>query len=262
MLKYLHLFLGFLKASLIADLEFRTNITIKVIGDCLWYVAQISLFEVLFSHSNQLLDWTKPSMRVFMAVLFIVDALWMWLFSENVDRLSEKIRKGDLDLLLTKPVNSLFMLSFRKLNSAYVVNLVLVTGWLVLSLIQLPEAPGLWRILSLIIFIPCGLALIFCMRLFFASQAIFFTNVDNINYVWYQLYRLGTRPHNLYPSWVRYLVLFFFPVGFLASVPSRVVLGLEDGSRVVLAIALTAVFVTAARIYWRYAISHYTSASS
>ncbi len=38
----------------------------------------------------------------------------MIILSENLDQFSEKVHKGDLDLLLAKPVNSQFMISLQK----------------------------------------------------------------------------------------------------------------------------------------------------
>ncbi|MBX9767816.1 MAG: ABC-2 family transporter protein, partial [Bdellovibrionales bacterium] len=132
--KYLSIYNGLFRASLTADLQFRANFTVRILGDILWYVANIFVFEILFLQTSNLKGWTIEEMRIFLGVLFTVDALWMIFFSENLDQLSEKIRKGDLDLLLSKPVQSQFMMSCQKVSSAYIGNLLLAGFWLWLSL--------------------------------------------------------------------------------------------------------------------------------
>lgn len=262
MRRYLSILFAFFKASAISDLEYRLNFTVKIIADIFWYAAQLSVFEVLFSHTGNISGWTIEKMRVFMGVLFAVDALWMLFFSENLDRMSDKVRRGEIDLLLVKPINSQFMISFQKMNPAYIGNFVLVLGWLTWSLLRLPEAVVWERLPLLLIVIPCSLAITYAMRFFFSASALIFTRAENINYVWYQIYRLGTRPDSIYPQWLRYAVLSVVPLGFLASVPARLILEPPDFSFVAAAIFIAVVLVFLSRRFWSYGLKHYSSASS
>lgn len=259
--KYLHLFLSFFRLSLMADLEYRLNIVIKVIGDICWYIAQLSLFEVLYLHTQSIHGWTLSHVRVFMGVLFLVDALWMTIFSENFDRLSWKIRRGELDLLLAKPINSQFMITLQKQNTSYVVNVMLTLAYIIWGVSQLPFTVSVFQWFLLIMAVPCGLAVLYSMRLFFALMSVIFTNAESMNYVFYQIYRLGMRPDALYPKWLRLLILTFLPVGFVASVPARLLL---NGPLLPLALfppllAVTLIYLS--HRFWKYALSFYTSTS-
>src|SRR5690606_358873 len=89
---------------------------------------------------------------------------------------------------------------------------------------QLPSAVSALQWLLLVMAVPCGLAVLYSMRLFFALLSVIFTNAESMNYVFYQIYRLGMRPDALYPKWLRMLILTFLPVGFIASVPARLLL--------------------------------------
>jgi ABC-2 type transport system permease protein len=197
-----------------------------------------------------------------MGVLFVVDAIWMVLFSENLDRFSEKVRRGDLDLLLTKPVNSQFMMSFQKSNFAYVFNIGLSFGWLFWALARHPEGIPWARMPLLIVLIPCSVAIVYGIRFFFTASALIFTRAENINYLWYQIYRLGTRPDAIYPPWLRYAVLTFVPVGFLASVPARLLMETPDPLLFGATIMMAVICVWASRRFWKFALTFYSSASS
>jgi ABC-type uncharacterized transport system permease subunit len=105
----------------ISSLEFFTDI--------LWYAAQLSIFEVLFRHISQLNGWTLPTIRVFMGILFVTDSIFMFFFQVNLDQLGTKIRRGDLDLLLAKPVNSQWFLSLQKISMPYAGNFVMACMW-------------------------------------------------------------------------------------------------------------------------------------
>ena len=58
-------------------------------------------------------------MRVFMGAMFLTDVLYMILIMDNIEGVFSLVRRGDLDIYLTKPVNSQFMVSFRKVGTAF-----------------------------------------------------------------------------------------------------------------------------------------------
>lgn len=262
MKRYLSILYAFFKASLVADLEFRANITIRVLADLLWYVAQILTFEVLFHHTNQLGGWQIEQMRVFMAMLFVVDALYMVFLSENMDQLGIKVVKGELDFLLAKPIDSQFMTSFMRMNTPYILNIFLVSCALLWALVNLPGGVPWGRLPLLLIAIPAGVIVMYFTKLVFAASALFFGNVGNIQQVWYQLYRMGTRPDTIYPRWLRFVVLAIIPVGFIASVPTRVILESDPMPLVTALLVMSFFMIKLSRWYWRLALSRYTSASS
>lgn len=260
--KHLQLFAAFFKISAIADLEYRANLAVKIFTDLLWYCSQIAVFEVLYLHTPQLAGWNVHQMRVFMGIMFLVDAIYMVIFHENLESLPEKVRKGDLDLLLVKPVSSQFMMSCGRFSTAYIGNAILLLGWIGWALAQLPDGVPWARLPFLALVIPCGALVIYSMRLFFTGTTLIFTQAQAVVYIWYQVYRLGTRPDRIYPPWLRYAVLTIVPVGFIASVPARVVLDPADWLLVVVPPLLAALLLYLTTLYWRFALRFYSSASS
>jgi ABC-2 type transport system permease protein len=139
-----------------ADLEYRANIIVRVIGEFFWYAMQLTVFEVLYLHADQISGWTIHDMRVFMGALFVGDVLYMIFLQENMDYLWSIIRKGDLDMYLVKPINSQFMVSCRKISVSYFINLVLVSiyaGW---AISRLEREVSVWQILSFLVLILLG----------------------------------------------------------------------------------------------------------
>jgi len=262
MRRYLRIFIGLFKVSAIAELEYRLNFVVKIATDVIWYGAQIVLFEILFSHTKNISGWTIESTRVFMGILFMVDSLFMLFIENNLSQLSAKVRQGDLDLILVKPVSSQFMLSLQKMSPSYICNLLLVLGWLTWSLSLMPQPVPWERLLVLLISVPCAVAITYSLRLFFAATAIIFTHSENINYVWYQLYRLGMRPDSIYPRWLRYLVWTIIPVAFIGSIPARLVIETPNLGLILASIGVASLALFLSTRYWRFTLRFYSSASS
>ncbi len=261
-MRYFQLFIAFFKASLISDMEYRVNMLAKVATDIIWYAAQLAIFEVLFRHARTLSGWNLDSTRTFMGVLFLVDSVWMFLFSENLDRLTSKVRNGDLDFLLVKPINAQFMISLQKLNTAYLGNVALTFGFLLWAAHRLPGGFDFTRLLWLLYAVPWSLLLVYAIRFFFSSLSVIFINAESINYIWYQLYRMGTRPDSIYPPWLRYILLSFIPVGFIASVPTRLMLGTDEPWMIFALPGLAVCLFWLTCKFWQRTIRSYTSASS
>lgn len=260
--KYFLLYIAFFRTSFQADIEYRVNFIMRIITDIFWFLAQIILFEVIYRYVDQLGSWNVDQTRVFLGVLFIVDGLYMVLFSNNMDQLSEKIRNGQLDLLLTKPVDSLFMLCLQKVNVLVIFNFTFAVGWLVWALSRLPGEFNYFHLVQFLVLIPCGVFVVFACRFFFSAISIFYTATENLQYVWFQLYKLGTRPDTIYFPWLRVLLWTVLPVGMIASVPSRALLGEINPLLFIWSFIMFGLSFISLRVFWRYALKNYSSASS
>ncbi len=259
--KYFFLFCAFARASFIADLEYRANFLLRVLTDIFWYAAQILTFEVLYRQTNIIGDWTLEQTRVFLGVLFVVDSFYMIFLQDNLDRFSDKVIKGDLDLLLVKPVASQFMASFQRLGTANIGNLFLAVGWLVWSLSQLPDFTTT-RLLWLIVMIPNGFLVFYAFRFSFAATSVIFTKSENLQFIWYNIYKLGTRPDSIYFPWMKYLILTLIPVGLIASVPARSILDPPNFGIFAWALFFGPFLALLTVKYWKFCLRYYTSASS
>lgn len=259
--KYLSLYAAMFKASFIADLEYRANFFSRILTDIFWYAAQILTFEVLYQHTDRIGDWDVHQMRVFLGLLFVIDAFYMIIIHENLENISEKVRKGDLDLLLAKPVNSQFMLTLQKANTAIFGNLLIGSGWLIYAISGLPDF-NYARLLWLIILIPCSLVVVYSMRFLFSATAVIFTRSENLQFLWWQVYRLGMRPDSMYNPYIKYVLLTILPVGVIISIPARALLNPPELNYLLWPLVLVPILIYGTHRFWNFALKFYSSASS
>lgn len=260
--KYSLLHAAFFRASFTADIEYRVNFALRIFTDVIWYVAQAAVFEVIYLQTPVLGTWTRDMTRIFLGILFISDGIFSLIFSANLDHFSEQVRRGDLDLLLAKPVNSQFMMSCQRVSTTFVFNIAIGVAWFAWSVANYSESIPWWRFLWLVLLIPCGVMMTYALRFFFAAMTLIVVRAENLQYLWYNFFRLGTRPDSIYPIWLRYLLISALPVAFIASVPARVLLEPTSPSLILLGLAMTGFFFWLSTRFWAYALSFYASASS
>src|SRR5690606_37865289 len=102
----------------------------------------------------------------------------------------------------------------------YIFNFLLVAGYFVWAINGLQKEISMMAWVKYVVLFFCGLSVVYSLRMFFAVLVMLVHNASSLTYVWYQFYRLGTRPHSLYPTWLRAVVVFVVPVGLIVSVPS------------------------------------------
>lgn len=261
LLRHLRIYRQMLKTSFVADLEYRANYITRLLVDMIWYAAQITVFETLYQHTQRVGELTRDQSRVFLGILFVVDALYMIFFSENLDHFSEKVRKGDLDLSLSKPVSSQFLVSMQKANTAILGNLLFGLCWLTWSLWSIPSLSGIQSLMCLVL-IPCGVLISYSIRIMLASTAIRFTRSENLQYLYWQIYKLGMRPDSIYPQALRWALATVLPMALLASLPTSILLGLSDWRSFLGAIFVSGFFLWLSHRVWQASLKHYASASS
>jgi len=244
-------------------MEYRINFLIRILSDVFWFLAQIVLIEVIYSHVNTLGGWTVDQARVFLGILFLVEGIYMVLFSSNMDQLSTNIRNGQLDLLLTKPVDAQFMLSLQKVNVLIIFNLIFALSWFIWAVVRLPGGVSFAQLLWLLVLIPSGVLVIYCFRFFFACLSIFYSSTENLQYIWYEIYKLGTRPDAIYYPWLRLVLWTVLPVSLIASVPSRAI-ALKDTNPFLFiwALFMSGLLFWSIRKFLKRCLKNYTSASS
>jgi len=245
------------KLSAIADLQVPFNLGLQFINDILWYSMQIILFEALYLHFNSLGGWGIAEMRVFLGVLFLVDALQMILFAHNFDVFSEKIVHRDLDLLLLRPVSSQQLMTAQKLQCGFILNAIFAASWLLWSLSLLPGGFPWLRSFLIIIVVPAALAIFYSTRLIFSTVALLITRAEHFHELYFTFFKMGQRPDKLYGPGIRYLILLIIPVGMIASFPTRVLVDPTDSFALPALMIASAIFLFVSNCFWRWSVKRY-----
>jgi ABC-2 type transport system permease protein len=178
----------------------------------------------------------------------------------NLNRIVEQVQQGTLDFVLLKPISSQFWLSTRTVSPWGMPDLIF--GGLLIAYAgrRLGLAAGNY-LLSVIPLI-CGIISLYSLWFMLGATSIWFVKIYNVTEVLRGLLEAGRYPMVAYPATYRFFFTFVVPVAFLTTVPAEVMLGRSQVVWVVGAGALALGLLLASRIFWRFALRFYTSASS
>jgi len=259
--RYLNVYGTQIKNNFVREAVYRTNFLTAVTVDAIWIAIEFSLFSVLYANTTTLVGWTQNQIYFFLGVFFSSDALFTILFQRNFWNFSDLVNRGELDILLTKPIHPLFLALSRSINMTAIFNLFLGLG---IAFKYAPAAgfPGGIHWLKLPFWLGFGLLSALLIRFFF-SVWIFWTERSwAISRMYYQFFALATKPDTIYPKAIRYLILTVLPFALIGSIPARALLhGLSSYEYFLLFLVLSLLFLINT-VLWRKGLRRYQSASS
>lgn len=261
-MRYIRLYLCFLRFSFSKALEFRLDFAFRIGMDAIWYAVHFLFFTVLFRHTPMLGGWTYEQTMVFLGGVFVSDALHMTIFSNNMWWLPFLINKGDLDFYLVRPVSSLFFASLREFAANSFINLIMAVGILSWALARYPGTLGAG---SIAVFLACllvGVFLHYLLNVLFLLPAFWMHTSHGLREIFFSLTEVITRPAGIFTGWVRRLLVTVLPFSVITSFPARALFEADPWPVVLHLAAVTAVAFLAVLLAWRAGIRSYVSASS
>ncbi len=261
-MRYLRLYLYFVRFSFSRAFEFRLDFFFRVVMDCIYYAISVAFFAILYSRTGLLGGWTVDQTFVFVSGYMLVDALHMTLFANNLWMLPVFVNKGDLDYYLVRPVSSLFFLSVREFAANSFLNVVIAGGLVVWSIWRYPEPLGAVRVTIFVALLLNGAFIMYLLRLVFIIPVFWIQSNRGLDELNWSMEKLGERPHQIYSGWLRGILLTLVPFALLSSVPSHVLFSGPSIEHLANVLGVTVALFAAVVTMWRRALRSYSSASS
>ncbi len=261
-MRYLRLLAIFYKYSLLTELEYRVNFLSNVVMSLFWLAWAILGVSVFFLYADRMGDWSYPEVLMVVALFTLFSGLMEAFLRPNIGSVIEQVRDGTFDFVRLKPVNVQFMASLRNIVVWHLTDVVIGIGLIVYALGQLRVAPSPAEVALFVVMVLTAVAIVYALWLAMASLAFWFVRIDNITELFYGFYEAGRYPVTIYRGVVRVLLTFVVPVAFVTTFPASALLGRLDPATAWIGIVLAALSVVLASKLWRYALRHYSSASS
>ena len=262
MLRYLRLYLYFLRFSFSKALQFRLDFFFRVGMDAIWYGTSLAFFGILFAHTRELGGWTWDQMLLFAGGVFVSDALSMSIFANNMWWLPFYVNRGDLDYHLVRPVSTLFMVSLREFAANSFLNLLMAIGILAFMIARYPEPLGAGQIALYVLLLCLGVFLHYTLQMMFLIPVFWLHTAHGLREIYFSFDRISSRPHTIFTGLIGRLLLSFLPFALIVSFPTQ---GLFEGfkaSLVIYMVGVTGAAFVVMVAFWRLGLRAYASASS
>lgn len=227
------------------------------------FLIQVLYYQAIYSKVDTIGGWSTPEMIIFIGTFSLINALNMMIFFFGTNDIPNKIRSGDLDHYLTKPVNPLLRLSFESVDPGSI-PLVIASILLILyGVKQLAIEVTVIRFAAYFIFVLLMTLLWYDLQMLVRTIPFFTISANNIARMGDTVLELCLKvPGTLFKGVYKVIFYFFVPYGIMATYPTELIAGKLTFPELIYGCFIVLLFTIFTLWFWSFGLKHYKSASS
>ncbi len=262
MRRYLKLLTLFIRVSIQNDAAYRVDFFLRSLTALFQLGGELIMLWTIFSNTRSLAGWSAAQVIVLLGVFRIMAGLIGLMIAPNMRRIMEDIRQGTLDFVLIKPINAQFYASVRQVVFWRVIDLAIGLCLAMTGVIGLSRTLSAGEIGLFVLLLACGAMIIYSLWLILATSVFWFTRIDNIEMLFWNLFEAGRYPIDIYHPWVRWLLTFVLPVAFLITIPAGALVARIGSLEALAACVAAPLALVTASLFWRVGLRRYSGASA
>jgi ABC-2 type transport system permease protein len=261
---YLRLLGSFLRASAQNELAYRANFGISLLHSLLSLGTAVLGVSVLFHQVESVRGWTFPATLALLGVYQILGAVRGLFIGPSLEALvgmDGEVWTGRFDFTLLRPADIQFLASFRHWRLFVLVDLALGCGVMGMAMAQMGQAVSLDSLASFVIALFAAVIILYAVLLAF-SALVFWSPGFLFTWVFDGLFQMARYPVGIYPGWLRLVLTWAVPVGFMTTVPAQALSGELPALTLLGGVVLALLLLVGSSTLFRHGLRRYASASS
>ena len=221
-----------------------------------------SLFSLFLFYRTgyQFQGWRWEEAMVVLGIFTLMQGFSATFLVPNLNKIVTHVQEGTLDFVLLKPISSQFWLSARTLSPWGFSDLAF--GLMIIAYAGVRLQLDWWSYLLSLLPLAFAATSLYSLWFILGATSIWFVKIYNVTEVLRRLLEAGRFPMVAYPAAYRVFFTFVIPVAFLTTVPAQTLLQRVEGGWILGAAVLAVGLLQLSRLWWRFALRFYTSASS
>lgn len=257
--RYARVWLQLARQNLQVVLSSRFSSSMFFVGKFIRFAMYLLILFAIGSQVEQLAGYDLNQLYIFFLSYNLVDLLAQILYRSTYN-IRSYIANGELDLILSKPINPLWRVLFGDPDINDVLFLIPVlgfTGWVLWDMgMTLPMILlGAGMLVN-------GMLVATAFHILICSAGILISDATNLVWLYREVSGIGRFPLEIFRAPIRLFFEFVIPVGIMMNVPAKALLGLLTPTTMVIAMVIGVLSIPLSMLIWNNALKKYSSASS
>jgi len=252
----------FWSSSLASELEYPLNVLVEVLAVIGNLTGSLFVLSLFYGPDRTLGGWSWPASLVVLGCYTLLEGLTVMVLQPNLSRIVSHVQNGTLDFVLLKPLDSQLWVSLRMISPWGLPSLLAGAGLIGTGLVRSEGNGSPLSFFVALAMLGCSALILYSLWFLLATTSIWFVKVWNATEVLRATLAAGRYPLSAYPYGLRVLFTFLLPVAFLTTVPAKALLGRASTPWLLGGVGTAAGLLLISRLFWRFALRFYTSASS
>jgi ABC-2 type transport system permease protein len=251
---------AFWQVNVAEEMQYRANFVTSVLGTIFWIGMALLTLALFFHHTTRLGDWSYWEVVVLLGVFNAVTGVIEAVLRPGIGRLAEDVRTGKLDLVLTRPIDTQFHVSFRRLDVWRFADVVLGLALAGYAIHRLGHTPSAAAVLAFAVTFASAIAVLYAIWIALMSLAFWFVAVENLSVLFDAVFEAARYPVSAYPGALRFLFVYLIPIAWTTTIPASALTGRVRPATAIVAAVVGGAALALTRLLWRAALRRYTSA--
>lgn len=205
--------------------------------------------------------YTSDQMVVFYLTYQLVDVIGQ-AFYRGVYGFSEKVRSGEFDFTLMKPMSSLFQALVGKPDVNDAIFLFPILGLTMYMFSTLNIAITATTVFWYIALLLNSFLMVTALHIIVLIVGVLTTEVDGVIWMYRDLTALGRFPVTIYGEPLRFMLFFIVPTGMMMTIPAEILLGSQPTFSLAITFGVGLISFLVSLRLWNWSLRKYSSASS
>lgn len=261
--KYTKVYKAFLEIGMNRFLAYRADAFVNLsVSTGVWVFFNVFSMYLVTARTGGVFGWKRGELILIACLYNVIIGIFGFLFVRSMNEFSELVDTGKFDLILLKPFDSQFYTSSHKTNIPSLIRSILGTIIAIIVCVSFHITITLLNVLFFLMASVLSLFLLYSLLFFLNTFTIWSPKIDNITELFYTLRAMGRYPRETFRQLSEIFYVFASPFVIVLATPTRVLLGKATVYEVIELAVFSISTMIIARLFWRFALRYYTSASS
>jgi ABC-2 type transport system permease protein len=227
------------------------------------FLMQLLLYQAIYSQVDTIGGWERGEMIIFIGTFSLINALNMVIFFFGTNDIGVKIKNGDLDHYLTKPVNPLLRLSLENVDPG---SIPLIFASIIIILygvnnLKIVVTPG--KFIAYFLFVLLMTLLWYDLMVISRTISFFTISAVNMGLLSDTVLELCMKiPGTLFHGIYKVIFYFILPYGIMSTLPTEFIAGKLSQAGITYGCLIVVLFTAFTLWFWKLGVKNYKSASS
>lgn len=260
--KYLKLYMIQIKLNIKVFKQYKIDTIIGIVSNLFTQAITLVFINVLFYNFREVQGWTLHQILFSYSLLLISKAI-SHIFFDNLWLIGrEYIRRGLLDVFITRPANLLFQILSNKIQFDGLGELIIGVALFLIAKNNIGIDFIMTDYLLLILVIILGTAIIVLINMITSISSFWIIHSNNVMWVVYTLLDIVVYPIIIYPVFAKVIVSTIVPYAFVNYYPSQIFLSEADPKLLLINLAIITILIVIYKLLWKVGYSKYSSSGT
>lgn len=261
--RYSKVFIQLFKFRLSNQMIYRASFWTVFFVDLSLFLVQLLVFSAIFMNVESINGWNKYQLIFFVGTFNLVDTTNMLLAFFGLISIPSKIRDGRLDIYMTKPINTLFWMSFENINISSCLMFIPALTMITYASAKLGIHLTLSKLAGYTALIILMVILLYSVMLILRTLSFWYVKTDAVNDLEGELIAFSFRiPGVVFTGTAKFIFYIILPYALIATIPTQFFTSILTGKEWLSVLIVVIVFAILAQVLWKKGLKSYSSASS